>query len=189
MMNLTGNFSIQQAASTLMAGGIVAYPTESVYGLGCDPNNHKAVTQLLRIKNRSFDKGFILIADNWEALEPWVQPIPHHLLTAALTSWPGPVTWVFPAATNVPHWVTGHHKNIAVRVTNHPEARKLCQAFAGPIISTSANLQGSPPARDIRTLKMIFHDQIDAIIQGNTGDRTKPTPIYDILSGECLRKG
>ena len=185
----TTELQVRRAASTLAAGGIVAYTTESVYGLGCDPNNHKAVTQLFALKRRSYDKGFILIADSWDKLEPWTKPVPHHARLAALTSWPGAKTWVFPAADDVPHWVTGRFPSVALRITNHPIASALCKQFGGPIISTSANIQGSSPARDIRTLEMIFPSGLDAIIVGEVGERLRPTPIFDVVSGECLREG
>ena len=117
----------------LRQGGIVAYPTESVYGLGCDPLNPDAVYRLLELKRRPASKGLILISDSFARLQPFLGPIPDNRLAIVLRSWPGPVTWVMPAQADVPEWLRGRHTSLAVRVTDHPLATALCATPPKPI--------------------------------------------------------
>lgn len=168
-------------------GGIIAYPTEAVYGLGCDPLNPLAVRQLLSIKNRSEKKGLILISDSFERLQPFLQEIPQERLDLIKQSWPGPVTWLMPAASDVPPWLRGQHKTLAVRVTAHPIAAALCCAAATPLVSTSANLSQHPPARVPLEVRLRCGDQVNFILHGKTGGLTRPTQIRDALTGRLVR--
>ena len=178
---------IANAVNALRRGDIIAYPTEAVYGLGCDPFNHDAITTMLQLKHRRLDQGFILVASSWDQIEPLVEPIePHHLQTV-LDSWPGPTTWVFPAKPSVPHWITGHHKSIAVRISDHPIVKTLCECFGGPIVSTSANRHGQPPIRDYGTLCMTFKQQLAVVIDGEVGRSTRPTTIKHAITREIIR--
>lgn len=179
--------SISQAVKTLQSGGIIAYPTEGVFGLGCDPFNEAAVSKLLTIKQRPIEKGLILIAANWSQMEALIEPIPDAARTRVETSWPGPVTWVFPASQLVPTWIRGSHPSIALRITNHHIAHNLCQAFGKPIVSTSANLSGQSPTRDTKTTEQRFSTLIDYTLPGNIGALSGPTPILDALTGQCIR--
>ena len=180
---------ITKAVNALHQGGVIAYPTEAVYGLGCDPFNADAITKILQLKHRSINKGFILIAESWEQVESLVEPIEPRALYSVLETWPGPMTWVFPAKPNViPEWLRGKNKGIAIRVSNHPIVRALCHAFANPIVSTSANVNGQPPIRDARTVKMTFGDQLSVIIEGELGKRTRPTTIKNAVTGEIIRE-
>ncbi|WP_211923853.1 L-threonylcarbamoyladenylate synthase [Coxiella endosymbiont of Amblyomma nuttalli] len=182
--------SINDAVTVLRRGGVIAYPTEAVYGLGCDPFNYNAVTQLLALKKRSFEKGFILIASTWQQLVPLTQPISYKALTRVFHSWPGPFTWVFPASFKAPSWIQRkHHHTIAIRVTDHPIAKLLCHQFGRPIVSTSANQEGEHPIRNVRMLCMIFGNQIDRILEGPIGPSRRPTEIRDAITGEVLRAG
>lgn len=180
---------INQAVAYLKQGGVIAYPTESVYGLGCNPFNLDAICRILQIKHRSIDKGFILVASNWEQIEPYVEPIEPPLLAQVLSTWPGPITWVFPAKLDVPHWIRGKHTTLAVRISDHPIVQAICQFFGGPIISTSANIEGQPPARDYRTTQYNFGDQVDFIVNGKVGGLSQPTEIREALTGEIIRQG
>lgn len=173
----------------LQHGGVIAYPTEAVYGLGCDPLNESAVKRICELKHRSIEKGLILIASEWKQLQPYVQTIPEENLQKILNTWPGPITWVFPASQLAPPWITGKQNSIAIRVTAHPIARELCIAYDKPIVSTSANREGKEPARDAKTVKEIFGDEIDYIVSGKVGNHAKPTAIYDALTGSTLRSG
>lgn len=175
------------AVKALHRGDVIAYPTEAVYGLGCDPFNDEAITKILQLKHRSIEKGFILVAASWEQIEPLVQPIEPATLYHVLETWPGPITWVFPAKPTVPEWIRGKHNSIAVRISDHPIVNALCNAFGKPIISTSANIKDQPPIRDIRTLKMTFGDQIDIIVDGPIGNLKNPTTIKDAVTGEVIR--
>jgi L-threonylcarbamoyladenylate synthase len=178
--------SLDEAIEILKKGGIIAYPTEAVYGLGCDPFNESAVLRLLELKKRSVAKGLIIIAANWQQLQPYIQPVDTAKM-ATILSWPTPITWIFPATMDAPKWVTGSHTTIAVRVTTHPIANKLCQLFGKPIISTSANLEGKPPAKSADEIKPQFPTGIDIIIPGELGNLDKPTEIREAITGKILR--
>lgn len=184
---MTFDLQIENAATILRQGGIIAYPTEAVFGLGCDPFNQLAVARIKQLKNRSPQKGLIMIGACWEQLQSFTAPIPKENLTRTLATWPGPYTWIFPTADSTPQWITGQHNTIALRVTAHPIAKAICEAFGKPIISTSANLEGQPPARTEDEVKRIFNTDIDLIISGALGNQTKPTEIRDVLTGKVLR--
>ena len=180
--------SLNQAVLALKSGGIIAYPTEAVYGLGCDPFNEIAVKKLLTLKKRPITHGLILLAHSWSVLAKYTLPVAPQLLSKALETWPGPNTWLFPARLDlVPTWIRGEHQSVALRVTAHPLAKDLCEAFAGPIVSTSANLHGQPTTKTAAEVRLQFQSGIDYILEGETGNLTKPTPIYDVISGKMLR--
>lgn len=181
--------SIDEAVARLRAGGVVAYPTEGVWGLGCDPRNEAAVHRLLAIKQRPVDKGLILIAADFEQLRPFVDvdALPAERFDEIRASWPGPHTWVLPAAAAAPRWITGTHAGIAVRVSAHPPVVALCTAFAGALVSTSANLAGQPAPQRRDELDPALLPRIDGVLGGETGGLQRPTPIRDALSGEALR--
>lgn len=179
--------TLHRAVACLKQGGIIAYPTEGVYGLGCDPFNKVAIHRLLAIKQRPVDKGLIMIAANWEQLQSWVVTLDPARMAEIFATWPGPTTWVLPANPALPSWIRGEHESVAVRVTAHPEAAALCKAFGKPLISTSANRQGETPTRDNLEVYSEFGDAIDYIVPGRVGELTEPTPIYDGLTGSVLR--
>ena len=181
-------FKLRLAARALRDGAIVAYPTEAVFGLGCDPLNRAAVDRLLAIKQRPIHKGLILIASDPVQLAPFIET-PGDTAQARLdASWPGPVTWLLPARPQTPRWLRGGHASIAVRVTAHPVAAALCRAFGGPIVSTSANLSRRPPARSALQVRLRCPGT-DLIVHGACGDADRPTTIRDALSGAVLRAG
>lgn len=175
------------AVDCLRQGKVVAHPTEAVFGLACDPENIDAVSRILQIKHRALDKGFILIGSSWEQIEPLVTCIQPELLTRVFATWPGPITWLFPASNQVPFWIRGNHYSVAVRVTAHPIAKALCEKFGRPIISTSCNKSGDPPARDIRSIQLTLSDTVDCVIDGALGGRLRPSEIRDALTGEVIR--
>lgn len=178
---------INQAVKVLHEGGIIAYPTEGVFGLGCDPFNETAVLRLLKIKQRSVEKGLILIASSWSQAKDLVK-IDLYKNCAIKPSSKNPVTWVFPAAKKVPHWVSGRFSSVAIRVTLHPIAKKLCQKFGGPIISTSANVVDKNPARNVKQLSKQFVRAVDFIISGRIGSLKKPTEIRDVKTNKLIRE-
>ena len=175
----------EQVLACLQAGGIIAYPTEAVYGLGCDPWNESAVSRLLALKQRPVEKGLILLIGNWSQLDALILPIPEDRMQIIRQSWPGPVTWVFPSAPSVPTWVTGIHSSIAVRMTAHPIAHALC--LPAPLISTSANVSAHPPARSVAALLEQFPVGIDACVTGALGSEQQPSRMLDALTGMCYR--
>ena len=177
------------ALSALRRGGLVAYPTEGVYGLGCDPGDAAALDRLIALKRRPDAAGLILIAAEFSQLAPWLAPLAPELEARAAASWPGPVTWVWPALPSVDRRLSGGRATLAVRVTAHPPAAALCHAFGGALVSTSANRHGEPPARSAAVVRNLFGDTLDAVIDAPCGDLTGPTEIRDALTGAVLRAG
>ncbi len=177
------------AVEQLRNGNIIAYPTEAVYGLGCDPLNETAIRTLLGLKNRSVSAGFVLIASDFEQLLPWVAETDTDLVNKAMQTWPGPVTWLFPRAPQVPDIVAGDHASIAVRITAHGPSRALCEAFGSALISSSANTQSAKPARSITEVVDFFGDQLGGILAGSLGALKQPSEIRDLLSGNIVRHG
>lgn len=176
------------AQKVLARGGVVAYPTEAVYGLGCDPANATAVERLLQLKHRSWRKGLILIAAEFDALRPWTAPLTPEMEARVTATWPGPVTWLLPAAADCPPCLRGEHETLAVRVTAHPIAAALCRAWGGALVSTSANPAGEPPARAADEVRRRFPEGIDLVIEGAVGGLTGPTPIRDARSDTTVRE-
>jgi L-threonylcarbamoyladenylate synthase len=181
--------TVEEAAPCLRAGEVIAYPTEAVYGLGCDPLNECAVRKILTLKARPASAGLILLADRFECFEPFICEIPDDKLDTAMDSWPGPITWLFPRAPAVPDWLAGDHPTVALRVTAHPLCRELCAAFGGAIVSTSANPASAPPARSAAQVEEYFGSAIAGIVRGALGDEDRPSEIRDLASGRVLRKG
>ncbi|HET8898847.1 MAG TPA: Sua5/YciO/YrdC/YwlC family protein [Rhodanobacteraceae bacterium] len=181
--------AIRTAAAALRAGGVVAYPTEAVYGLGCDPRNHDAFARLFALKQRPPEQGVLLIAASFEQAAEYMDlaAVPAGALAAARADWPGPHTWIFPRAEAVPEWIAGAHAGIALRVTAHGPAAELCRAFGGAIVSTSANPHGEPPARDAATVRHYFETRLDALVDAPCGGLARPTSIRDALSGAIIR--
>ena len=178
-----------RAAEIIRGGGVVAYPTEAVFGLGCDPLNAEAARRLLALKRRPASKGLILIAADLEALHPYMGTLEPSLWRRLRRSWPGPVTWLVPAAPQVPFWLRGAHDTIALRVTAHPLATALCRVWGGALVSTSANPAGRPPARTALQVRRYFGDAVDLVLAGATGGLGAPTQIRDARSGRIVRPG
>ncbi len=176
---------IQRAARILHSGGVVAYPTEGVFGLGCLPDNAAAVSRILEIKERDPSMGLALIAADLAQLDHWIR-LPES--SAPLTSSDEkPVTWIVPATEDVPLWIRGAHEGVAVRLTTHPVARALCDAAEAALVSTSANVSGRPPARNSFVLRRRFGALVDYIVPGDCGRATGPSEIRDLLTGKTLR--
>ena len=179
---------INQASEAVRRGGVIAYPSEAVYGLGCDPLNRDAVARVNQIKSRPAGKGFILVAATPAQLEPFCDMTNADFRRRAAADWPGPVTWVFPQADGCPEWLCGAHPGIAVRVSAHPVVAALCRACDSALVSTSANSSGAPPAVTAQQVKDIFGDALDYIVDGEVGELARPTVIRDVASGQVIRK-
>jgi len=182
--------SVAHAVDVLKNEEVIAYPTEAVFGVGCDPDSELAVTRLLTLKQRPVEKGLILIAASFEQLKPYIDD---SMLTSAqreniFSAWPGPVTFVFPALPTTPRWLTGRFDSLAVRVTDHPLVIELCNHFGKPLVSTSANLTGLPPCRTSEEVVAQFGSDFPVVI-GETGGRQNPSEIRDALTGERFRQG
>ena len=178
---------LAQAVNALNHGGIIVYPTEAVYGLGCDPDNEMALQRLLTLKSRDKSKGLILISDNFARLKPYLKTVSDEVARPAFASWPGAVTWLWPVRGGVSPYLHGKHDTLAVRVSAHPLVSELCRRFGKPIVSTSANPEGKPPARSIAQVGQYFADRIDVKLAGNLGGRDKPSAIRDLRTGEVIR--
>lgn len=178
---------ITAASNALKAGGVIAYPTEGVFGLGCDPNNEEAIDNLLSLKNRDVAKGFILIAAARHQLSPFVGELNATIEQKLDETWPGPVTWILPCSEKAPDSVTGGKATIAARVTDHKIASALCNACNTAIISTSANISGVPACTVAAEVTEKFGDKLSYILDYQVGTLEGPTPIFDGLTGDQLR--
>ena len=180
---------LDDAADLLRNGSVIAYPTEAVFGLGCDPHNRTAFERIFALKQRPATQGVLLIAADFAQITRYVDmtKVPQGVLAQVRASWPGPFTWVFPRSVEVPEWVAGEHEGIALRVTAHGPAAALCRAFGGALVSTSANPHGQPPARDVATVTSYFGDGLDGIVDAPLGGASQPTTIRDALTGAIIR--
>lgn len=183
---MLANWRCAQVARTVRDGGVIAYPTEAVWGLGCDPWRADAVEYLLALKSRPVSKGLILVADAIEAFDFLLWDLSDAELARLRLSWPGPNTWLVPHQGRLPAWVTGEHDTVALRVSDHPLIRQLC-ARTGPLISTSANPSGRPAARTRLRVEQYFHDRLDAIVPGALGRQRNPSIIRDLRTEQIIR--
>ncbi len=168
----------------LKQGGVIAYPTESCYGLGCDPKNQSAVSLLLKIKKRRKSRGLILIAGRMRELERYMLNPPKKEVLEKY--WPGPYTLLLDASGHAPKWIRGNHEKVALRLTAHREASRLCNALSMALVSTSANISGTKPARTYRDCMRRFGRQV-LVIPGKVGKRKNPSTIMDFKSGKIFR--
>ena len=166
-------------------GAVFAYPTEAVYGLGCDPKNEAAVMRLLEIKQRPITKGLILIAADFSQVEAYLKPLNEKQLAFKQAS---DITYIYPASDSAPKWLTGDFNSLAVRITKHPLVKELCTQLDSALVSTSANLTGKEPAKTANEVAIALDGLIEVILEGKTGDLDKPTEIRDSISGQIIRE-
>lgn len=182
------DWQLSQAVRTIHTGGVIAYPTEAVWGLGCDPWNIEAVKRILELKQRPVEKGLIVVAGSIEQVRFLLEPLPESQQQKALSYWPGPYTCLLPdLLQQIPEQVRGRHSSIAVRVSDHPLVRALCNAAGSPLISTSANPAGRQPALRSWQVRRYFGDGVDRLVAGQLGGHRQPSKIIDIVSGKQLR--
>ncbi len=180
--------NLQLACQHLEKGNVIAYPTEAVWGLGCDPNNEEAVDKVLRLKDRPKKKGLILVGANTGQFASLLQGLSSSQRETLNSSWPGHTTWLIPDPDRlVPAWIKGSHQSVAVRVSAHPLVQELCSQFGAPIVSTSANKAGEAEIRSRLILAEKFADSIDYIIPGELGQADKPSEMRDLISGSVIR--
>lgn len=181
---------VSGAAQIIRAEGVIAYPTEAVWGLGCDPWSRQAVYRVLEIKQRPVEKGVILIGCSEDQFSPLLDPLSAEQRVSLKATWPGPHTWLIPDPDGwAPQWVRGRFDSVAVRVSAHPLVKALCVATGHPIISTSANLAGQDPLLTFTEVEEAFGTLLDGILPGNTGEQKTPSTIQDLRSGELVRAG
>ncbi|MGN6788073.1 MAG: L-threonylcarbamoyladenylate synthase [Rhodanobacteraceae bacterium] len=186
-MRTFGIEGIGAAAALLREGGVLAYPTEGVYGLGCDPDNRAAFERIFALKRRPPEQGVLLIAADFGQVRDWIEAVPETAFERVRAAWPGAHTFIFPRSPRVPEWVAGGHAGIALRVTAHAPSAALCRAFGGPIVSTSANRHGESPARSAADIRAIFGDEPDGVLDAPLGGLDRPTPITDAVTGAIIR--
>lgn len=178
---------LRQATDSLIGGGILACPTEAVWGLSCNPYDAGAVARLLALKRRPVEKGLIIVAADTGQLAELLAPLSSEQRAQLAQSWPGPHTWLVENHGVFPAWITGGGARVAVRVSAHPVVRALCAAFGGPLVSTSANVTGHAPARSAIGVRLRFGGRIDGILPGATGGARNPTAIRDLATGRIVR--
>ncbi|CDF81401.1 L-threonylcarbamoyladenylate synthase [Pseudomonas sp. QL9] len=183
---MISSWRVKRAAKIVRDGGVIAYPTEAVWGLGCDPWNEDAVYRLLAIKARPVEKGLILVADNIRQFDFLLADLPQAWQERLAASWPGPNTWLVPHQNRLPEWITGQHDSVALRVTDHPLVRELC-ALTGPLVSTSANPAGRPAARSRLRVEQYFRGELAGVLDGKLGGRRNPSLIRDLVTGQVVR--
>lgn len=178
---------LRRAAGCVKSAGVLAYPTEAVFGLGCDPRDSAAVRRVITLKGRTAEKGLILVAAHWHQVEPFIRPLSAQTRSLIEPTWPGPNTWIVPARRNLSELLTGGSGRIAIRITALPILRDLCEACATALVSTSANPTGLAPARDAATVARYFPSGIDYTLDAPVGGDSQPSRLFDAESGERLR--
>jgi L-threonylcarbamoyladenylate synthase len=178
---------MRQCLQALANGGVIACPTEAVWGLSCDPWNDAAIARLLELKHRSAAQGLILVAADASQLAFLLKDLPAALRSKMAVSWPGPNSWLVPHEGRVSPLVHGRHESVAVRVCGHPLVRELCQLWGGVLVSTSANRSGTAAPRSTFGVRRYFGNRLDAVLPGRVGDSPRPSTIREVFSDEVLR--
>ncbi|MGO4703809.1 L-threonylcarbamoyladenylate synthase [Dyella sp. 2RAB6] len=180
---------LDDAVALLRGGGVLAYPTEAVFGLGCDPHDRAGFERIFALKQRPPTQGVLLIAAELAQVERYIErsAVTDEVMAQVRASWPGPNTWIFPRSAEVPDWVAGAHAGIALRVTAHPPAAALCRAYGGALVSTSANPHGEPPARSAAAVEAYFGERLAGVLDAPLGGLERPTVIRDALTGAIIR--
>ena len=174
------------AITCLKSGGIIAYPTEAVYGIGCDPYNKDSVKKITQIKKRESSKSYILVASELSQLSNLINI--NSLSEEVLSSWPGHNTWLIKPKKNIPPWLMDNENGlIAIRVSSHPEIVELCQFFGNPIISTSANISGNKVLKNHHDVERALGSYLDYLVLGNVGEYSEPSIIKDMKTGKAIR--
>lgn len=160
----------------LKHGGVIAYPTESCYGFGCDPSNRRAVQRILKLKRRPQHKGLILIASSYEQVAPYIQPLTPAEQRKLQADGAQAITYLMPVKPSCPRWLRGEHDTLAVRMTAHPFAKNLCRIAGSALVSTSANRSGMRPAKTYAECQRMFGKKV-WVLRGRVGKRKRPSTI------------
>ena len=179
-------WALNRLAHALSAGAVIAYPTDTIWGFGCDPFNADSVARILHIKQRPVDKGLILLASRIEQLDPFIELEPGQRERLLLPH-SVPTTWLVNASDLCPWWIRGNHATVAIRLTDHPLLQYLCDRLHTPLVSTSANRAGRATARNALQLRRQFADELDYIVTGFATGNGRPSEIKSLASGNILR--
>ncbi len=183
---MASDFSIRHAAHIIKNGGIIAYPTDTIYGLGCDPYNIDAVEQLNIIKRRPSNKQFILLAGHVNQVKDLLLIDQNDQIK--ITKNTEPTSWVVNASPTAPEWLTDDNNALTIRISKNDTVRKLCEALGHAIISTSANLSGKRPAENTFYLHKLFHSTIDKILATNKPHSGKSSKVIRLCDNHIFRQ-
>ncbi len=183
---MISRWKIMQATQVLQQGGVIIYPTESIFGIGCDATNLTAVDRLLNLKQRSFDKGLILLVSDISQVQHYIQPLTAPQLAQINAPQTRATSWLLPAQKHVSPLIKGVHPKLAVRITRHPVAKALCQQLGNPIVSTSCNKSGKPVSTNAANCRIHWLHQVDHFIAGECGGQAA-SQIIDLESGKLIR--
>ncbi|MBI4531340.1 MAG: threonylcarbamoyl-AMP synthase [Candidatus Latescibacteria bacterium] len=174
---------VGEAVRCLQAGGVLVYPTETVYGLGGDPFHKDVVERIRAIKEREENKGFLLLIPTMSVLEGLVGEIPEVGQQLMERFWPGPLTFVLKGRSGLPSWLIGEDGTVALRVSSDPVVQAIVAMWGRPLISTSANRSGYPPALSVERLDPAIAGAVDLVIDGGCRSCPHPSTIVDVSSG------
>lgn len=187
MFPASNRTSLDTAVAALRQQGVIAYPTEAVWGLGCDPDSAEALTRLLALKRRDPAKGVILVAAGLDQLMPWLDGLAEAQCRLLTQPREAPTTWLVPDNGRAHCLVRGDHRRVALRICRHPLVANLCRAFGGPLVSTSANRAGEPSAMSAAQVRATFGATLDGVLDGPLGGHRRPSTIRDLVTGRVLR--
>lgn len=173
-------------AAHLKRGGLIAYPTESCYGLGCDPSNRRAVQRILKLKQRPQRKGLILIASHYHQVARYLKPLSRQEQTKLQQDGAQAITYLMPVKDSTPRWLRGEHDTLAIRFTAHPFAKQLCRSADNALVSTSANRSGMRPAKTFAECQRLFGKNV-WVLRGKVGKRKQPSTIRAWVDDRIVR--
>ncbi len=172
--------AILKAAQVLRAGGVVAYPTETFYGLGVDATDKETVSRLFDIKGREKGKPVLILVSSEEMLFTYIKELPANAIKLIKQFWPGPLTLILKSRPRIPELLTGGTGKVGVRLSSHPVATAIVRETGVPITSTSANRSTEPPCNSAREVSSAFGNSIDLIIDGGTTRGGPGSTIIDV---------
>jgi len=185
-MNSVSRWRRSLISACLNNDGVIAYPTEGVWGLGCLPESALAVARILALKQRGWEQGLLLVAADISQIEDYLVGLDDDMRRELENNWPGPVTYLVPDNGVAPRWVIGNNPTVGLRVSNHPVVRALCES-TGPLVSTSANVTGHPAALTSLQVRQYFGERIDYLVPGQLGNSSGPSVIRHLVTGEKIR--
>jgi len=185
------DLEFRRAVALLAQGGVVAFPTETFYGLAVDPFNEQALATLFRLKGRALQKPFLVLIQNEGQLFELTDSVPSAYRPLMKSFWPGPLTLVFPAKTGLSSLLIGKSGGIGIRISPHPVAKRFGQLWGGPITATSANLSGMPAARTAEEVLRFFGDGVSCILDGGQTPGGMSSTVVGLDHGklQLLRAG
>lgn len=183
--------AVAAASAVLQRGGVIVYPTETLYGLGCDALDPSAVKRVYELKGRDSRKPISILVHDMDLLRECVATLPDAAQRLAKEFWPGPLTMVLPASKKIPRHLTAGKRTVGIRIPGSPFCLALLQEFGGAVTATSANLSGGEEPTTLPELQALFADKVPLIVYGGHPDRRKPSTVVDVSSGRAklLRPG